>query len=233
MWLALLLLAGAPLRAQESIAPDWAESAGRPAFRAVQAVADDVFDVASGGVLRPLLPDSLSSQLADAPDGDSYEAFSARLRRGEEHAARLDLETRPGPDAAPEEVLAWSRASLDAHRDAALDALAGTMAERYGLPGFGRATDDYLLDSDHWRADELAPTALLGGAYFYAAGVRADWPAGPLRLGLDLPPGERMLSPCRRRARVSVSPLGSPFSLYGEWSARSSERVGVSWSRRF
>jgi hypothetical protein len=235
---ALLALAAAPVHAEDAIAPDWAADAGRPAFQTVQAVADGVFGLASGDVLRPLLPDRLSDQLRAAPEGDSYDAFAARLREREERAARQDLDTRPAAGAAPEDFQAWSRDALAAHRDAAYDAFAAAMAERYGLPGFGRSANDYALDPDRWTADAVAPGVLLGGAYAYLAGVRADLLAGPVKLGVDLAPGDRLRAAAEsgsggRLARVSVSSPGSPLSLYTEWSARSSERVGASWSKRF
>jgi len=234
----VLALAAAPLKAEDAIAPDWASRAGRPAFDAVQAAADGVYDLASGSLFRPLLPDSLASRLESAPDGDSYDAFSARLREREQRAARRDLETRPAADADPEAAAAWSRAALASHRTAFLDAFAGTMGERYGLPGFGRSANAFILDSDNWQPGALASAAVFGGAYAFLAGVRAEVPAGPVELGLDVAPGARLASAAEGRtgrslARVAVSPRGSPFSLYSEWSARSSERVGASWSKRF
>src|SRR5579859_7846221 len=96
-----LLAAAAPLRAEDAIAPSWAASAGRPAFRAVQAVADGVYELAGGGLLKPLLPEDLRSRLDQGPGGDSYDAFAARLRERQERAARRDLDSRPGADASP------------------------------------------------------------------------------------------------------------------------------------
>ena len=234
----LLALAAAPLKAETAIAPDWASGAGRPAFQAVESIADGVFGLASGGVFKPLLPAELGARLDAAPESDSYDAFAARLSERERRAAKRDLETRPAADAAPDAVSAWGRESLAAHRDAALDALAGSMADRYGLPVFGRSAGDYALDASHWRADAVAPTVLLGGAYAYLRGIRADVPAGPVKIELELAPGDRLRAAAegatsRHLARVAVSPLSSPLSLYAEWSARSSERVGANWSKRF
>jgi hypothetical protein len=232
---AVVALLAVPLKAEDAIAPDWASSAGRPAFHAVQAVADGVYDFASGSLFKPLLPESLASRLDSAPDADSYESFSAHLAAGEERAARRDQETRPAPDADPEAIAAWSRTALATHRAAAMDAFAATMGERYGLPGFGRSANDFVRDPDNWSPAALGSAALFGGAYAFVAGVRADVPAGPVAFALDAAPGDRLIAPsCHHElARVAVGPRGSPFSVYAEWDAHEPERVGARWSQRF
>jgi len=241
MTLALVLLAltAIPLKAAEpGSAPDWTPETGRPAFQAAQAVVDGVFGVASG-VLKPLLPDGLDSRrLTDSPAGDTYADFTARLERGEARADRLAQESRPLADATPVDFQNWGRSAFNAHRDAAMDAFAGSLADRYGLPGFGRAANDYALDPRGWGADALAPGLLFGGAYAFLAGVRTRIPAGPVVIGLNVAPGRTLLSAAegdsaRRLARVSAALSGSPLELYAEWSARSSERVGTSWTCRF
>lgn len=233
-------LTAAPARAAATPPQAWAGEASGPAFRAAQAVADGVYEFASGAVLRPILPDALAARVASAPDEDSAPVFAARLRARQERAIEAGLASRPAGDAAtPAAVADWSRGLLEAQRDAALDAFAMTLADRYRLQRLGRATGDYAKDSAHWSSpDFLAPGFVLGGAYAYLAGVRADFTARGLKFRLDLAPGERLRSAAEgggagRLARVAVSRRGSPLSAYAEWSARASERVGATWTRRF
>lgn len=237
--LLLATLTAAPAGAEALPPQAWSGAASAPAFRAAQVLADGAYDL-SGALLRPLLPDAVAARVASAPDADSAPVFAARLRQRQERAVEAGLASRPAGDAAtPAAVAEWSRGLLDAQRDAALDAFAMTLADRYRLQRLGRATGDFARDSAHWTsADFLAPGAVLGGAYAYLAGIRADFAAHGLKFRLDLAPGERLRAAAEggaggRLARVAVSRHGSPLSVYGEWSARASERVGAVWSRRF
>ena len=82
---------------------------------------------------------------------------------------------------------------------------------------------------------------MLGGAYLYAAGLRADWTAGAVRVDLDSPAGPALASTARngegRVAELRLSPRGSPLSLKTSWGLRggrlASDTVGLGYSKRF
>ncbi len=233
--LSVLLLA-APLRAEDS----WIDAAARPGYRAVEKIADGLYDVVRGGVIDAVLPRRLGDEIGAAPEESSYAKFSAELSARQARAARRDWEARPAPGGlSAAEVDGWLAASIAAHRDAVMDAFAASLMERYRVKRWGLSSGEFLRDTRNWSADLLAPAALFGGAYAYFAGVRADFDAGSLKVGLDLAPGERLRTLSRgadprRVARLSLSKRSVPLSLYAEWGpARAADRVGASWSARF
>ncbi len=237
--LALVALAATLGNAAEPIAPSWATEAGKPVYRAAQGIADGLYALASGRLIAPLLPDRLASRISSVPDEDSLPIFAAHWREKEERAAAAGLAARPTGDAAtPMATAAWSRDQLDAQRHALIDAFAATLVDRYRLQKLGRATSAYARNADNWNADFLVPGILLGGAYAYLAGIRADLNVRQMHVRLDMAPGERIRSAAqgdesRRLARLAISRRGSPLSVYAEWSAHAPQRLGANWSRRF
>jgi hypothetical protein len=233
---AVLLVISSSLHAAEPASQDWLEGAGRPAFSAAENVADGVYGFVRVNVVGTLLPNSLAAHLDASPQGDSYAAFVSEFSSRQLRAAKRDWYTHPQPGGSVE---AWLGDAAAAHRNAALDALAATMADRYRLRRFGQMSGDDLRDPDNWDADVLTPAAIFGGTYAYLAGLRADFVTGPLAVGLDIAPGASLEAAAagtsrRRLARLEVGPHGSPFTVYAEVNATSvSDRVGASWTSRF
>ena len=237
--LSLVLLA-APVRAQDPKTPTWIDDAVQPSYLAAEKVADGIYGVVRGDIISTILPKRVGGESSAPPEDNSFATFSAELSARQARAARRDWEARPAPGAlSTASIDAWLASSIAAHRDAVMDAFAASLMERYRVRRFGRASGDLLRDSDNWSVDMLATAAVFGGAYAYFAGVRADFDAGPLKVELDLAPGESLRtlphgSDSRHLARLALSKRGIPLSLYAEWGpTQAADRVGANWSARF
>lgn len=238
--LAALLLAAAAL---PSRAGSWSKTAVHPAYHAVESLSDRVYGLLRGDLFTPLLPGRLSRKLSAVPVSDSYPAFTAELRRRQEHAARRDAETLPtGSAATPQAQDAWRRKALVAHTEAALDALAHTMLSRYHLEAFGRDSSDYAAQGANWDRELVTSGVLFVGAYTYLVGMRAGWNAGPAHIGLDLRPGSALRGAARSGtgsglASLRISPRAGGLTLRTDWGLRGghalAERIGLSYARRF
>lgn len=230
----LLALAG-PARAD-----DW--DAARPVYRGVERVADRVYGLMRGHLFSAVLPGGLSRRMAAAPAASSDAVFAQRMARRQERVRQKVYETRPlGQASSPAALAGWRDAAISAQTAAVTDALADTLVFRYELQRFGEDSGRYALDPRNWDAEFLASAGVLGGAYLYAAGLRADWTAGPVRFDLDSPAGPALASAARsgegRVAELRLSPKGSPLSLRSAWGLRAgrlaSDLVGVGYTTRF
>lgn len=234
--LALLLVAAAgPARGD-----DW--DAARPMYRGVERVADRVYGLMRGHLFSAMLPGRLSSRMATAPSASSDALFATRMARRQARVRERVIEARPlGQASTPAALAAWRHTAISAQTAAVTDALADTLVARYQLQRFGEDSGRYALDPRNWDAEFLASAGVLGGAYLYAAGLRADWTAGPVRVDLDSPAGPALASAARsgegRVAELRLSPKGSPLSLRSAWALRggrlASDQVGVGYTTRF
>lgn len=236
--LAVALLLATPGQAAE----DWGLAA-RPMYRGIEAVADAAYGIVRGHLFSGLLPGRLSRRMSAVPAGTSEDVFVERLRLRQERAARRILESRPATGSAgPAALSEWERAALRHQTTAVTDALADALVRRYQLERFGRDSGSYASELANWNAEFVTSAALLGGAYLYAAGLRADWGMGPLRVDFDTSTGAALRGALeggegRGLAALTLSRRGGPLSLKTEWGLRSgrlaSERVGLNYSIRF
>lgn len=231
---ALLLFPALPAAAA------WREAPGRPAYRLAEGLSDGVYGLMRGHLFSALLPRRLVRHMAPAPEKDSYGAFRARLSRTHARAASRAMDARPrGLAATPAAQAQWAALVRDEEQDALTDAFASTLVDRYELENFGKDSGAYALNRANWEPGFLASASVLGGAYLWAAGVDADWDAGPMRVGLRLAPGWRWRAAAegngRRLARLEFSPRGSSLSLRAEWGASgpAAEKTSLVWERRF
>jgi hypothetical protein len=221
-WLGLaVLLAAAP-----AAAADWSVPYG-----AVEAVSDGVYGLLRGQFFAAVLPQGLSRQMSRAPNGSSYAAFARRLRRNQDEAERRIVTTRP-----------TGAQALSIETTVVADALADSLIGRYQLEKFGRASGAYASQARNWDPEFIASAAVLGGAYLYAAGLRADWTMGPVRVDLDTKPGAALRSALesgegRSLLALSLRPKDSPLAARFEGGLSSGratgERYGLSYSQRF
>lgn len=216
------------------------QEAGRPVYRLAEGISDGVYSLMRGHLFAALLPRRLAGRMAPAPDRDSYGVFRARLAKTHARAARRAMEAVPsGAAATPAAQAEWRRLVRDEEQDAVADAFASTLVDRYQLERFGEASGAYALDPGNWEPGFLASASVLGGAYLWAAGVDADWDAGPVNVGVRLAPGWRWRMAAagggRRLASLELSPRGSPLSLRAEWGASgpAAERTSLVWEKRF
>ncbi len=232
---ALLLALAGPARAD-----DW--DAARPVYRGFERVADRVYGLVRGHLFSAVLPGGLSRRMAAAPAASSDAVFARRMADRQERARVRVLEARPlGQASTPAALAAWRATAISAQTTAITDALADTLVNRYELQRFGEDSGRYALDPRHWDAEFLASATVLGGAYLYAAGLRADWTAGGLRVDLDSPAGPALASAARsgdgRLAELRLAPRSSPLSLKTAWGLRggrlASEQVGLAYTTRF
>lgn len=214
--------------------------AGRPVYRLAETLSDGVYGLMRGHLFSALLPRRLAGRMAPAPDRDSYGVFRARLAKTHARAARRAMEARPaGSAATPAAQAQWRDLVRDAEQDALADAFASTLVDRYQLERFGQDSGAYALNPGNWEPGFLASASVLGGAYLWAAGVDADWDAGPVRVGVRLAPGWRWRVAAegggRRLAGLELSRRGSPLSLRAEWgsSGPAAEKTSLVWERRF
>lgn len=230
----LLSLAGSPR------ADDW--DAARPVYRGVEKVADRVYGLMRGHLLSTVLPGGLSRRMSAAPLASSDSLFVGRMARRQERVREKVLETRPlGQASTPHALAAWRESAVSAQTTAVADALADTLVARYQLQRFGEDSGRYALNPSNWDAEFVASAAVLGGAYLYAAGLRADFTAGAFRVDVDSPAGPALACAARngegRVAELRLSPKDSHVSLRSAWGLRggrlASEQVGVGYTTRF
>lgn len=214
--------------------------AGRPVYRLAETLSDGVYGLMRGHLFSALLPRRLAGRMAPAPDRDSYGVFRARLAKTHARAARRAMEALPsGAAATPAAQAEWRGLVRDEEQDALADAFASTLVDRYQLERFGEDSGAYALNPGNWEPGFLASASVLGGAYLWAAGVDADWDAGPVRVGVRLAPGWRWRAAAdgggRRLAGLELSRRGSPLSLRAEWgsSGAAAEKTSLVWERRF
>ncbi len=232
---ALLLTLAGPARAE-----DW--DAARPMYRGVERVADRVYGLVRGHLFSAVLPGRLSRRMSAAPAATSDALFAQRMARRQVRARERILEARPmGQASSPMALAAWRDTAISLQTTAISDALADTLVKRYQLERFGEDSGEYALDPRNWDPEFLASATVLGGAYLYVAGLRADWTVGALRVDLDSPAGPSLANAARegegRLAELRLSPRGSPLSLRTAWGLRggrlASEQVGLAYSTRF
>lgn len=232
---ALLLAFTSPARGD-----DW--DAARPVYRGFERVADRVYGLVRGHLFSAMLPGGLSRRMAAAPAASSDAVFARRMSRRQERARVRVLEARPvGQGASPAALAAWRATAISAQSTAIADALADTLVARYELQRFGEDSGRYALDPRNWDAEFMASATVLGGAYLYAAGLRADWTAGAMRVDFDSPAGPALAATARsgdgRLAELRLSPKASPLSLKTTWALRAgrlaSEQVGLAYTARF
>lgn len=233
---ALLLLLASPARAD-----DWAESA-RPVYRGVEALADGVYGLMRGHLISAVLPGRLSRRMGAVPVHTSDKLFAERLRYRQEKASRRLLETRPVGPVGPSERAAWQRDAAGAHMTVLTDALADALVGRYQLERFGKDSGAYASNLSNWDPEFMMSASVLGSAYLYVAGLRTDFPVGPLRVDFDTCTGGSLRSALengegRGLAALTVRRRGSPLSFKTEWGLKdgrmASEKVGVNYSGRF
>ena len=232
---ALLLHLAGPARAQ-----GW--DTARPVYRGFERVADRVYGLMRGHLFSAMLPNRLSRRMSAAPLASSDALFAQRMARRQDRARERILEARPlGQASSPAALAAWRDTAISVQTTAVADALADTLVNRYQLERFGEDSGRYALNPGNWDAEFLASAGVLGGAYLYAAGLRTDWTAGPVRIDLDSPAGPALANAARngegRVAELRLSPKGSPLSLKTAWGLRegrlTSEQVGLAYSARF
>lgn len=235
--LAALLLLGLATAAR---ADDW--DAARPVYRGFERVADRVYGLMRGHLFSAVLPGGLSRRMSATPSASSDAVFARRLASRQERARARILEARPlGQASSPSALSAWRATALSAQSAAITDALADTLVARYELQRFGEDSGRFALDPRNWDAEFLASATILGGAYLYAAGLRADWTVGSLRVDLDSPAGPALAAAARggegRLAELRLSPRGCPLSLKTAWGLRagrlSSDQFGLTYAARF
>jgi hypothetical protein len=221
-------------------ADDW--DAARPMYRGVEKVADRVYGLMRGHLFSAVLPGNLSRRMASAPAASSDAVFTRRMARRQERVRQKVYETRPiGQASSPAALAGWRDTAISAQTAAVADALADTLVFRYELQRFGEDSGRYALNPGNWDAEFIASAGVLGGAYLYAAGLRADWTAGPVRIDVDSPAGPALSAAARsgdgRLAELRVSPKGSPLSLRSSWGLRggrlASDQFGVGYTTRF
>lgn len=231
----LLLLAAVSARAE-----GW--EAARPVYRGMERVADRVYGLVRGQLFSAVLPGGLSRRMAPAPAGSSDALFTQKMARRQERARVRILESRPlGQASTPAALADWRETAISAQTAAITDAFADTLVARYELQRFGEDSGRYALNPYNWDAEFLASATVLGGAYLYAAGLRTDWIAGPLRVDLDSPAGPALASAARdgegRVAELRLSPRSSPLSLKSAWGLRGGrlapESLGLAYTTRF
>lgn len=232
---ALLLHLAGPARAE-----GW--DTARPVYRGFERVADRVYGLMRGHLFSAMLPGRLSRRMAAAPLASSDALFAQRMARRQDRARERILEARPlGQASSPSALAAWRDTAISVQTTAVADALADTLVNRYQLERFGEDSGRYALNPRNWDAEFLASATVLGGAYLYAAGLRADWTAGAVRVDLDSPAGPALASAARngegRVAELRLSPKGSPLSLKTSWGLRggrfASDTVGLGYAKRF
>ncbi|MDX6769384.1 MAG: hypothetical protein SF051_07615 [Elusimicrobiota bacterium] len=232
---ALLLFFAGPARAD-----DW--DAARPVYRGFERVADRFYGLMRGHLFSAVLPGRLSRRMSATPAASSDAVFARRMARRQDRARVRILEARPlGQASTPAALAVWRDTALSAQTAAVTDALADTLVTRYELERFGQDSGRYALDPRNWDAEFLASATVLGGAYLYAAGLRADWTAGAVRVDLDSPAGSALASAARsgegRLVELRLSPRSSPLSLKSAWGLRrgrlASEQVGLAYTTRF
>ena len=216
-----ILLAASPAGAAGWSAP----------YGAVEAVSDGVYGLLRGQFFAAVLPQGLSRQMAQTPDGTSYALFSEKLRRNQDNAERRIVTAKPTGGEA-----------LSLETSVVTDALADSLVSRYQLEKFGRASGDYASDWRHWDPEFLASAAVLGGAYLYVAGLRSDWTVGSVRVDLDTKAGPALRSALesgqgRGLASLSLSRRGGALAVRVEAGLRDgqaqADRYGLSYSKKF
>ena len=232
-------LIAAPLAVLLAI-PALGAEPGRPVYRLAEGLSDGIYGLMRGHLFSALLPRRLAGRMARAPEKDSYAAFSARLSRNHARVARRAMSARPSPtEAGPSAEAKWRDLVRDEEQDALADAFASTMVDRYQLESFGKESGSYALNPGNWEPGFLASASVLGGAYLWAAGVDADFDAGPLNVGMRVAPGWRWRAAAdgggRRLASLELSPRGSELTLRAEWGASgpAAEKTSLVWERRF
>lgn len=237
----LLLLAIGLAVSSPARGGDWADAAARPGFSAAQGVSDGVYNLLRGHLFLSLLPGGLSRRMSEVPQASSYDLFSGKMRARQEAASRRLVESRP-KDAldTPAAWSSWRRRAFSEETGMLTDSFADAMVERYALERFGRDSGSYASHLQNWDPRFLACAAVLGGAYVYAAGLRADWLIGPVRVDLDTKSGAALRSALEGgdgRGLVSLSLSRRSVSLRAEAGLSrgrsAAERLSLSYTARF
>jgi hypothetical protein len=213
-----------PLLAVPASAADW-NSAAQPVYTAAESFTDGVY--------------AFLSRSGEGPRATSYELFSGELQGRQERAERLIAGSMPVGPASSGDIAVWGGRAVAEEAKALTDTFASTFAQRYEVKPFSLVPGDSAADGD---AGRFASTALFGAAYAYAAGVRADLAAGPVRFDIDVNSGRALRrssegGPARRLASLRVSPRNSPLYLETVWGIREGrvgrESLGLNYSRHF
>lgn len=204
--LSLAIILPTPARAAESLLGKemggTVSGAANPAFRLAQGVSDGVYNFMRSHLISAILPEGLTRSLRRAPQGDSYTLFKKHFHDNEVRALRRWAAAPPTQDAtlATEEQVA-----------VLIDSFQDTMLGRYDLQLFGKATGQYAKDRRNWDAGFLTMAGIMGGAFLYLNGLRADAAVGPMRLGIDLRAGHKLrraLQGAANASRVAGLELG-------------------------
>jgi hypothetical protein len=234
---ALLLLL--PALATPAPAANW-DSAAQPVYQAAESFTDGVYSFLD----RPLsflLPGESSSRTGDIPQESSYDLFADELRSKQDRAERLIAAALPAGPVSSGALASWRGRAISEETKALTDTFAATLASRYDLKRLAPGSTGFAGDFDDWGAGRFASAALLGGVYAYAAGLRADLAAGPLRFGVDVNSGAALRRSTegvsRRLVSLHVSPANSPLFVETSWCLRDGrvghESLGLNYSRRF
>lgn len=216
-----------PLFAVSAPAADW-NSAAQPVYTAAESFTDGVY--------------AFLSRSGDAPQATSYGLFTGELQAKQERADRIIAESMPVGAATSGAIAAWGERAVAEETKTLSDSFAATFAQRYDLQRFSLASSGPAGDAGDWSAGRFASTALFGAAYAYAAGLRADLSAGPVRFDVDVNSGSALRrsfegGPERRLASLRVSPRNSPLYLETSWGIRDGrvgrETLGLNYSRPF
>ena len=231
--LLILLLLPAP----KASAVDWEPSA-QPAYSAAESVADGLYEFLGKPLSSLLFAGRLAPQLDAVPQESSYARFALEFRQRQDRAEQTLVESLSAGAVSPE----WRGRMIRQETNVLTDAFARTMADRYGLRRLGRSSQNYAADPRNWDPEFLVSAAVVGGAYAYATGLRADMAVGQAQLDVDMKPGEVLRGAVaagdgRQLASVRLSRKGSPLSLRTDWGLRGGHAVqdslGLAYSRRF
>jgi hypothetical protein len=229
-----------PLFAAAAPAADF-DSAAQPVYAAAENFTDGVYSFLDKP-LALLLPGRLAPQWEAAPQESSYDLFERELKSRQDRADRLIEQSLPVGPVSSNGLAAWRGSVVGEERKTLTDAFAATFASRYDLKRYNPLSRDASDDSGGWDPGRLASTVLLGSAYVYAAGLRADFTAGPIKFDADVAPGSALLRSCEsgrsgRLASLRVSHGDSPLALETDWGMRDGradrESVGINYTRRF
>jgi hypothetical protein len=239
----LFLLAAVPARAA---VPGAVEGVTRPAYRVVERVTDGVYDALRSYFMGGVLPDRLSRGLEQSPNTDSYDLFANELSRRESRAVARLREAYPvvaaGQSPSTDQMNRWRSQVVQEQMEVVLDSFKDSIIERHRLESFGRYSGQYAKDRRNWSPDFLVPASILGGAFLYVNGMRADLRLKDLRVELSLRSGMLLREALNgaaapRLAGIELGYRDRPLKVTADWgmarNRRPEERVGLRYSLRY
>lgn len=222
----------------------------RPAYRLAETAADRVYDLLRTRLLGTLLPGRLTRGLEHSPEKDSYEVFESALRRKEERFASRLIQRYPheafdvlaGVGAREDRLREWRAWAAEEQQGVVVSAFEDALLSRYGLDRFGVYSETYARDRQNWDPSFLTMAGLIGGAFAYANGIRAEAPMGPVRVQLGLRAGYRIKDAVAaggrsRLGHIQLAYRDMPVAVAFEWAVSQGrvvrDTVGLRYEKRF